>query len=43
MRLLVRDVEIDIIIPPSKNYSLFNVGLQLKYYRYKIKVNVLFL
>ena len=31
MRLLVRDLEIDIVITPSENSSLFNVGLQLKY------------
>ena len=42
MRLLVRDLEIDIVITPSENSSLFNVGLQINYWRYTRNVNFLF-
>ena len=43
MRQLVRDLQIDIVIIPTEKYPLSNVGLQLKYQRYKKMLICLFI
>ena len=43
MRLLVRDLYIDLVITPSENSSLFNARLQLKYWRHKKMLMCIFI